>query len=198
MVSIGTQLRVDVINLAEVQQYLDELPEDTFNKSKNIFTDAVFVAHGTVAKNLTTKLKIRTGTLARSVRTEVEGTKLKNLRASLYGARDLGGKQLVYTLTQEFGATIKAKRAYKGVPGGPYLNIPIGSNLTPAGVQRLGAREVFNQGGYIVGRTVMLKGEVMFALVKQVKIPPRLGMRDAVDEQIPTVLSSLQKLLGED
>ncbi|KKN41610.1 hypothetical protein LCGC14_0721430 [marine sediment metagenome] len=200
----GDGFKVEAVNLAEVQQYLDDLPEDTFDDAKLVFQTAVLEAHKTVSKNLKSKLNSRTGTLARSIRTEVKGTTLRTLRAALFGARDVGGKELVYTLVQEFGTgglpggVIRAKNAYKGVPGGPYLNIPVGVNLTPAGVQRLSAREVFSQqGAHIRGRAVFVGDKMMFALVKQVKIKPRLGMRDAVDAEIPTVLSSLQDLIGE-
>jgi len=109
---------------------------------------------------------------------------------------------LVYTLTQEYGATIKAKKAYRNVPGGPYLNIPTKANKTAAGVTRLTARMVFDRGGYIQRTAskkwgVFLKNQMMFALVKQVDIPPRLGMREAAADEVPTILYKLQQMIGE-
>ena len=107
----------------------------------------------------------------------------------------------MYAPTHEFGATIKAKNAYKGVPGGPYLNIPTRNNKTPAGVTMLQAREVFNQGGYIAkfksGRYgVMMDGQLMFSLHKEVEIPKRLKMIETAEGEIPTMLSRIAAAVG--
>jgi hypothetical protein len=89
-----------------------------------------------------------------------------------------------------------------GVPGGPYLNIPTSANKTASGVTRLQAREVFNRGGYITQTKggvwgVFLLGQMMFSLKKQVKIPARLGMIDAAEDEVPTLLNKLRNVLCE-
>jgi len=107
---------------------------------------------------------------------------------------------VVYAPIHEYGGVIKAARAYRKVPGGPYLNIPASANKTKAGVMRYTAKDVFQMGGYIrrIGRRwgVMLGKQLMFTLHKEVTIPARLGFRDAVDAEIPTLLSELNRLSG--
>jgi hypothetical protein len=69
---------------------------------------------------------------------------------------------------------------------------------------RMGAREVFNAGGYIARTSksygVYLDGRLMFVLVKQVDIPARLGMRDAAETQIDPFIrrldAALERYLG--
>ena len=189
---------IEVVNLKEVQNYLDRFSDETFEDAKEVFKEAVLDAANTVKGNFGTKLQTRSGSLRRSIQQQVSGTDLESLSASIFGARFAGGQELVYTLTQEFGATITAKNKYMGVPGGPYLNIPLSANKTPAGVTRFGAREVFAAGGYIAGRAVFSKaGTAMFALVKQVRVPASLGMREAADDEIPTILSKLKRVIGD-
>jgi len=191
-------LSVEVINLSETFRYIERMPEETFEDAQFVFRTAVLAADSQVKGNFGKTLKTRSGTLRRSIQTSVEGTNLETLDARIFGAKFSGGEQLVYTLTQEFGAEIKAKNAYKNIPGGPFVNIPLSANKTPAGVQRLGAREVFNAGGYIRGRAVFSHDDKpMFALVKKVTIPAALGMIEAAEDQVPTILSSLQRKIGE-
>jgi len=196
-------LNVEVKNLAEVKKYLKQLPERTFKDAKKVFAKAVFSADKKIKDNATTKLKVRTGALRRSIVSVVSGSDLSTLQASVGSASKVGGVELVYAPLHEFGDTIRAKKAYKRVPGGPYLNIPTSANKTSAGVTRLQAREVFNQGGR-VGKTkkgnygVLLNGQMMFILKKQVVIPARIGMIKAAEDEIPTILSGLVNLIGED
>lgn len=195
-------LSVDVTNLAEIEKYIDDMPDETYKDARTVFAKAVLSADATVAANFGSRLNSRTNALRKSIRTSVSGNSLSTLRASIFGARYADGKQLVYTLTQEYGATIKAKKAYRNVPGGPYLNIPTSSNKTPAGVTRLTPKTVFQQGGHIHKTAsgkwgVFLGGQMKFVLVKKVEIPARLGMRDAAADEVPTILSRLQNLIGE-
>lgn len=199
----GSNLSVRALNLAEVMDYLDDFPEETFEDAKLVFRKAVLAADAEVKGNLRSKLKSRSGTLRRSLGVSVTGTNLANIKASTFGRSSVQGEPVPYTLTQEYGATIKAKKAYRKVPGGPYLNIPLRANKDASGVTRLNARQVFDQGGYLLRGTLgwaVMSGDdkAMFILVKKVTIPARLGMRDAADNQIPTILSQLQHLIGED
>lgn len=183
-------------NVQEVNEWLKILPEETFTAAKTIFHKRLFEAKATTQQNATTKLHVRTGALKRSIHFEVKGTSIKTLRASLHAAGKVGGQTIKYAPINEYGGTIRAKNAYTRVPGGPYLNIPAPDNKTPAGVMRMGAREVFNQGGEIKGRAVYLNGVAMFYLVKSVDIPARLGMNDAADDVVPSLLRDLQLQIG--
>lgn len=202
-------LKVEIRDNERVGEYLDNLPEDSFDVAKEIFIDAVFRAHRRVGRNLKRRLTVRTGMLRRSIRTDVGGTDLDSLRASIYSAGKVAGREVVYAPIHEFGGTVRAKRAYKGIPGGPYLNIPTDANKTPAGVMRYTAKTIFKDYG---GRVVKFKSgkygvivtdgkstipRVMFTLHKRVHIPPRLGMREAANKQVPTILSRLKRELGE-
>jgi len=191
--------RVDIHNIAEVIKALNLLPERAFAGAKQAFAVAVFAADAKVKANCATALHVRSGALRRSIKTSVTGMTLDSLKASLYASNTLSGKELVYATVHEFGATITAKKAYSGVPGGPYLNIPTSANQTTSGVMRMTAQEVFSRGGYVAKtRTgkygVFQGGQMMFTLRKQVRIPARLGMRDAANAQVSTLLSTLATL----
>ena len=85
------------------------------------------------------------------------------------------------------------------------MNIPSDANKTNVGVQRMSARSVFEQGGYIVPLksptaryAVFLDDVPMFWLVKSVTIPPRLEMHKSTEDEIPTLLSNLSSILGKE
>jgi len=183
---------ITVINLKEVTDYLDNIPEDSFLIAKKEMAAALLKADKAIKTN--TALKRRTGNLFKSIQTRVEGRNLETLRASIY-------TDTIYAPTHEWGATIRAKNAYKGVPGGPYLNIPTTTNKTPAGVMRLSAREVFAKGGYVMkfksGKYgVAIGTQIYFTLHKQVKIPARLGMIKHSEDEVPTMLSRIADQIG--
>jgi len=200
---MAEDLSIEVRNLREVVNYLNAMPVETFGQAKTVFRQVVIRTDKQIKDNATNILKVRTGNLKRSFMFDVAGTNVHNLRARVYSASVVGGKPVIYAPIHEYGGTINAKNAYKGVPGGPYLNIPGQQNKTPAGATRMNAREVFNAGGFIMGRTVMRGGpnemrmyDVMFFLVKSVEIKPRLGMLKAAEDEIPTILSDLQAIIG--
>ncbi len=190
-------------NLEELQSFLDLFPDDTYKHAKYALRKGVVAAHKEVSDRFGTDIQSRTGTLRRSLGSRVSGDNLATLEASIYAAARHGGKAMVYTLAQEFGDTITATDKYIKVPGGPYLNIPVYSNLTPAGVMRMSAREVFKRGGYIAKSKagawgVFIKGKMMFVLKTEVKLEPRLGMRDAAETQLPLIIKELKSLIGTD
>lgn len=183
---------VTVKNLGEVQGFLADLPADTFTVAKKEMARTLFEVDTAIKTN--GRLKQRSGQLFKSIQTVVGGSDLRTLKASIF-------TDSVYANIHEHGGEVKAKNAYKGVPGGPYLNIPTKSNKTPAGVTRLQAREVFNRGGYIAkfksGRYgVMMGGQLMFTLHTSVKIPKRLGMAETSEDAIPTMLSRISAAIG--
>lgn len=192
-------MRPEIRNLGEVQRILDRLPESVFENAKTEFGKTVLGVQRKTDDNIRNKLTVRTGALARGLKTELKGNSLKDLKASVYIAGSAMGQDLVYARIHEYGGRITAKDKYKGVPGGPYLNIPTPANKKESGVTSMQAREVFNAGGNIIKTRsgkwgVFLNGRMMFVLKKSVNIPARLGMRDAADEQIPTLLSALVDL----
>lgn len=197
-------LSVEVRNLGEVNDYLGRLPESTFFHAKNVFREAVLASDATVKRRFESQIiKARTGALRRSLRTSITGTKLSSLKASFFSAANVGGTAVKYAPLQEYGGTVRAIDKYRNVLGGPYLNIPTSANRTPAGVMRKSARMLFNEGAYIQKSSagnwgVFLGSQMMMVLRKQVTIPARLGMVDAADEQIPTILSRLANLIGEE
>lgn len=192
--------KVDKQDYAELQRVLRRMDSHLFDATKRAFQKTAMDIQSDVKKNFgpgEDQLKPRTGTFRRAIRFLVKGSNLSNLQASVYV------QELIYARIHEFGGTITAKNAYKNVPGGPYLNIPIGDNLTPSGVMRMTAREVFNDDGYLTRQDnhwfVVKPGKFhlddwMFILLKQVKIKPRLGMRDAVDANVPKLIKRLKTI----
>jgi phage gpG-like protein len=180
----------------EVQAWLNKLPERMFDSAKVAIGTAVFNTQAEVTKRLQgNPMQSRTGALARSILPEVKGEKLDNLVGRIYSTS-------IYAPIHEFGGPIKPIDKYLGVPGGPYLNIPMPANLTPAGVMRMNAKQVFDLGGYVAKtRTgkygVFLKDQMMFILSKGVTIKPQLGMIKAAEGQIPVLLTRLNDLLQE-
>lgn len=191
------ELNVKIEGEQEVLTLLSKLPDTLYKNSETVFKKSSFALQKKVQQNATKKLKVRTGLLRRSIGRSTFGASLSTLGFSVFSEARVGGNAVVYAPIHEYGGTVKAKNAYKKVPGGPYLNIPAPGNKTPAGVQRLGAREVFNQGGYIRGKVVYLNGEPMFWLVKSVKIKARLGMEKAAADEIPTLLAGLKEISME-
>ena len=185
-----TGISVGTTGTLRVKRLLGRVPEACYESAKKGIAVATFGAHAQITANVSgRRLQRRTGALARSFQPRVEGQTLSTLRGEVFSISQ-------YAPPHEYGATIEAKKAYKRVPGGPYLNIPTAFNKTPAGVQRLSAKSVFQQGGHIAktkrGKfVVMLNGVTMFSLVKKVKIPAKLGMREAQRDQIPALLTAL-------
>lgn len=191
---MAATVQVEVHGANDVLDLIEALPERVYAGARTAFSKAVFASQAETLSHLSgNPLQTRTGQLARSIRPEVTGSDLATLTGRLYS-------DMVYAPIQEAGGTVTAKRAYMGVPGGPYLNIPTQANKTPAGVQRMTAQQVFAQGGHIrrlhdvFGYGVFLGDQMMFILKKQVTIPARLGMRQAADDQIPTLLSDIAAL----
>ena len=183
-----------VVNLHETIEYLKNIPEDTFDIAKEEIVIALFKADKDIKTKTT--LKRRTGDLFKSIQTRVDGSDIESLKASIFTTS-------IYAPTQEWGATIKAKNAYKSLHGGPFLNIPTSANKTASGVTRKTATQVFSAGGYIVkfksGKYgLALNGQIVYTLHKSVTIPKRLNMIKKTEKQIPTMLSRIVDRIGEE
>ena len=137
------------------------------------------------------RLQRRTGGLANSIKSEVKGDRVGNLRLILEAGGATGGRwggAGGYAHTQEYGGTIKGK---------PWLLIPLDEALTPKGRVRKEAQIIRRNKRYTTrgfGPT-FIRDSVIFAqkqgafngvagrvrplylLRRQVKIPPRLGAR---------------------
>lgn len=183
---------VEVRGIEDLQRFVGTMPDRLHANAKKAYRNAVLGTQKDVVNGLKgDPMQSRTGALAKSILPEVQGAELRSLSARVYSTSR-------YAPIHEYGGVVKAKDKYLGVPGGPYLNIPTDANKTAAGVMRMGAREVFNQGGYIAGRGVFLNGELMFVLVKEVTIPKRLGMRDAADERTSALIEELRNVILDD
>lgn len=129
----------------KVLALLRSVPIANFGAAKKAWAVAIFEGHKQVVKNASgglPGLNRRTGGLSRSLKAAVTGDSVRTLSGKIY-------TNSVYAPIHEYGGTIRAKNAYRGVPGGPYLNIPTDDNQTASGVQRLNAKQVFERGGYI-------------------------------------------------
>lgn len=188
-----------ITGLNEALKFISALPTHTASSARQIFADtAMSVQKQMTQRSMNGPLHSRTGELGRSWRFSTFGTSLGDIGSSTYTTSP-------YAPIHETGGTIRAKRAYMGLPGGPYLNIPSPANQTASGVMRRSARDVFSSGGYIVpiknaGKArfaVIEGGKAMFWLVKEVTLPARLGFEETATKEIPTLLSRLKGLKFE-
>ena len=187
---------VTVVGADEALRYVGKMPRTLYDRAKGAFRDASLAAHRDTVGNLKgDPLQSRTGSLGRSILPEAYGSDLASLGSRVYSTSR-------YAPIHEYGGTVTAIDKYRGVPGGPYLNIPTKANKTPAGVMRMNARQVFSQGGYIAPTSrsygVYLDGQLMFVLVKQVEIPARLGMASAAEKQVPVLIEALRNMKLDD
>jgi len=190
-------MQVTVNGIEELESLLNVMPAEVFKNAKKAFSKNAFA----VQKKIIGRLKngpmySRTGALAKSIKPKTTGTSIESLYSAVY-------TDSIYAGIHETGGTINAKNAYTGLSGGPYLNIPSSFNKTAAGVMRENARSVFQNGGYIRRKRsgkapfmVMGKdGTPMFWLVKSVDIPARLEFVKTATDEVPTLLSNLNKVL---
>lgn len=194
----------EVIGLDEVKKLLKEIPEALFVEAKTSIAKTMLTIQGNVIKNFngdpSNSLQTRTGNLQRSIKTTTRGDDIASLRASIY-------TNSIYAPIHEEGGTIKAKRAFRGLEGGPYLAIPSDANKTKAGVTRFSPRDAFALGASIrklrnpKSARFMIVDESLgplFWLVSSVIIKARLGLQDETDKQIPDLIRELENSLLED
>lgn len=191
------EITVDVRGIPEVRAMLAEFPDSTFKAATVAMRVATVNAKRTVVNRFRpytgtggSTLQIRSGELRRSIKRETTGATLGDLFSRVYSDSP-------FASIQEQGGTITAKNKYIRVPGGPYLNIPTPSNLDGSGLMINSPGTVFATGGYILrsktGKYLIMSkgGTPMFVLTRSVDVPARLGMEDAVTDEIPTLLSTL-------
>lgn len=194
---------VTLVGLDQVQDMLRRADEGQFGMARKALGDAAKrVQRRTQARTQGSPLKRRTGQLARSLRTEVSGRSTNTLQARAFADPSVAP----YAHVHETGMTIRAKRAYATLPGGPFLAIPASDNQTASGVTRRTPRASHRAGAFVVpiqaprARYAVMRRDGSGGLspehwlVKEVTIPPRLGMRDIADAEIPTLLGELSEL----
>lgn len=172
---------------------------------------AVAVAEGESRDLARTRLRRRTGNLSRSITGTVEGWPSVTM-----GLRAGGGAEDVrYAALQEYGGTVRPK-------GHPFLAIPVGPALTPAGVPRypggprtvpvpLAVAQTRNRDFVLVeahgrrtkgGRLSSVQGVVWYILRRQVTVPAHRFVRDPFDAMVralPQQMSeALQRAVGGD
>ena len=193
---------VRVVGLDEVKAMLRRADEGQYGIVREAFRDTLKRTHRRMQARVSGQpLKRRTGQLARSIKTRMDGSRLANLRGVVYTDPSVAP----YAGVHETGATIRAKDAYNYLPGGPYLAIPSRQNQTPAGVARETPRTTHQQGGFVApitapkARYAVFSSDrtPMFWLVNKVRIPARLGMEETTEDQIPTLLSDLSGMLED-
>lgn len=191
--------------LEALRQELEALPATLFRESQLAFRDTGLRAQKAVVSRIGSgPLHRRTGSLARSIRTETVGGDLRALSTSVFSENPGGNRPVVYAPVHELGDEIRAIDKYLRVPGGPYLNVPLAGNKTAAGVTRKSARTAFAEGAtlfrskrgnwIIAGKPTTKSTKILplFVLVKSVAIPARLGMRDTVSDFVPLLVERLR------
>ncbi len=139
---------------------------------------------GTGVKSLSSRSGKAIASIPASVR--VSGTTINTIQGQIGGVS--------YLRTHEFGATIKAKNAFKNLPGGPYMTIPLPASLsadgTPKKPEGLRGWDKWFVVKSKMGNWVILRREgrelvPLYILKRQVHIPPRLNMRVALEAGLP-------------
>ena len=157
-------------------------------------------AEGEARKNATSRLRVRSGNLRRSIAGTVE-TDFGSSRVVLSaGGRIQGGGEVPYAATQEYGATIRPVRRQ-------WLAIPSSDVMTGAGVNRFGAPRNYPTPLVFVQKDssfAMLidpaDGRAKWWLRKQTTIKGKFYARDAIratERQVePGTASVLSDALG--
>lgn len=191
---------VHIVGLDRVREMLQQMPDDLLDVANKSVKKSTMSLLARMQKRITgNPLKSRTGQLRRSFKMDFDkGSGIKFPLGMVY-------TDSPYAMIHEHGGTIHAKRAYSGLRGGPYLNIPAKDNQTAAGVTRKTPRIAFNEGAHIIPINtgakakfaVILNGKAMFWLVKSVEIKAQLGFAEAVEIEDQNLLESLEKLMDE-
>lgn len=198
-------LTSQAIGVDSLQKLLKKLPETLFENTKKEFNRSGLNIHSGITFPMKTganKLQSRTGNLARSIRHKLSGSALGDLGMSVF-------TDSPYARIHEKGGTIVGKDKFLGLGRGPLLSIPTSANKTRAGVTRMSPTAVFNAGGKIgmayvfIGGgirsqlAIILNNEAMYTFAKKVTINPSLNMIKTATNEVPTLLSNLNKVLLE-
>lgn len=197
-------MRIEAVGLNELQKALQNIPERLFDNVKKQFNSSGLDIHNRITLPMQSGangLQSRSGNLARSITHDITGTTLKTLSMSV-------NTNSIYAMIHEKGGTIKGKDKFLFLGRGPLLSIPTQANKTGSGVTRYTPTAIFAAGGYIgqayvfvpgsgmQSRTAMiLNGEAMYTFASKVTIKPTLKMVSSAYDEVPTLLSNLDKTL---
>lgn len=187
---MASNFQVTYTGVESVQELIRSLPEKMTSALRGEVTTSVFNIQREVSGNFGGPIKVRSGNLRRSIQVEVAGVALGDTSGSIFS-------DMVYAPIQELGGVIEAKTAFRKLPGGPFLGIPVADNLTPSGLMRKSASTVMSEGGHFAkshsGKWIIFSrsGGLMFVLVKSVTLKPRLGMVKAAENEVPKFLSRM-------
>ena len=151
-----------------------ELRRILYREAGNVSQRAV----GAAQHNVRRRMKVRSGRLWSSIRSEVRSTNT-GLDVRLMAGGATADGQVRYARIQEKGGTVKPTRA-------TFLTIPLGPAKTPAGNSRYSsARDAPNLTLAITGGGQYMlvnkdTGEPWYLLRRQVKIKPKWYLRDAM------------------
>lgn len=131
-------------------------------------------------------LKARTGKLRADWWKRIDGTKT---------VTGILGSPTPYSKIQEKGGTITPKR-------GRALTIPTNENKTAAGVARISARELKDQGRSFIRKGVIFEKRAggivpMFILVRSVRIRAKHYLRDSLNESKEAIKNQFAKAIGD-
>jgi len=138
-------------------------------------------------------LRRRTGTLSRAFDSISYGSNINNLRFVTGTVH----QEVPYANIHEFGGVIHAKP-------GKFLTIPLGAAKNLSGVAKFTARAAMEEENVAIiktSRALMIvrkhptRWEPLFLLVKEVKIPARLGFYAAFKDQIPELEKQMDKAI---
>lgn len=162
---------------------------------------------GKVQDAIRTKLDVRSGNLLRSV----GHTRPDNRALEVGITRPADGKVLEYAQIQAEGGTVRARRArfrIQNVSGkplvGPFLRIPVGDNLTDAGVDRgLKAFYLRTQAGNYIGvkadgSQAQLPDDIINVLKSEVTIRPHDYLVGPIEQNLPLIEGFLSKGLNDE
>lgn len=125
------------------------------------------------------------------VRSVTKGSRLQNLLLRVgFRPRFIG--------IHEKGGTIKGKKAFASLPGGPYVRMPVGQSRT----ERRRKASFLNtfiarvKGGWMIfQKTAGGNVRPLYVLKKEVKIPARLDFFASWKKGLPVVLKRVQNAL---
>ena len=180
----------EVVTMQEFVRALSESPSELRSELLKALGRVGVEAERQAALNATTRLNVRTGRLRASIRSRILG-KGKNVAVSVSAGGGRGSKEVKYARIQEEGGTVVPRN-------GQWLSIPVGDNLTAAGVARIPSPRMVSGLYFVPGRSGNLLafapgGRLMFVLVKSVRITAKHYLRDGVKaaaRSVPTEVNA--------
>lgn len=173
---------VKVVGLNDLRRYFENFSDEMSAAARPEFSRVGRVTKHKVRR----RIKSKSGNLERSIKTKIRGRKLSNLKQSVYSTSH-------YAKIHEEGGEIEAKRAFRNLPGGPYLAFNVKGN-------RDTLRSAFQNGAYTAkvkkagsnAKYVVINNDkVSHILMKKVIIKPTLKIEETALGEVPTFVNRL-------